>query len=157
MASTSTSTPVAGAVIPAIQTDNHFAMHDAENKTQIVYNLQKGGPARPNSNVGGPELIYTGPHGNRSFSGTQVSVMTTPIGSMITVTMDIVPDQQILTLSLVMPTVVNAKPGSPQSFQTLAVFASHRTTLLGPPPTGGDPTYTVLKLQGEASHVEIAD
>ncbi len=155
MATTTATVSNGTPLLPA--TDNHFALQDSQGKTEITYSLQKAGPLTPGINLDGPVLDYKGPEGTLTFSGSQVGTLPTPLGTMITVTLNVVPDLRTLTFSMLLPNVVHGTPGSAQSFETMGILAQHHTSLLGPPAQGGNPTYSVLKLHGQASHVLFPD
>ena len=151
-----TSTP-----IPANKTGfgNEFLLHDTDNKTEIVYRLQQGGPIHQGATESGPVLEYTGAEGSLTFEGTQILQESTALGTLLTVTLNIVPDLRTLTFSMLMPQITaagNAGVGSSQTFETIGIKAQHPKSLVGPVPPGADPTYVAMKLHGTAKSVEIA-
>ncbi len=139
---------------------NEFLLHDTDKKTQIVYKLQQGGPIRQGATESGPVLEYTGAEGSLTFQGTQVVQQQTALGTLLTVTLNIVPDLRTLAFSMLMPEVTTAGTGgvgSSQKFETVGIKAQHPTSLTGTLPPGGNPTYVTMKLHGTAKSVEIAD
>ncbi len=98
--------------------------------------------------------------GSRSFEGAQILQQTTALGTLLTVTLNVVPDLRTLTFSMLMPQVTKASgtggPGSSQSSETIAIKAEHYTSLTGALSPGGNPTYATTKLLGIARSVEVA-
>jgi hypothetical protein len=145
------------AVNPTISsqpTDNQFKLSDHENETRVTLTLEAGGPIVVGAPAKGPVLQYEGPEGTLSFSGTQIVTENTALGAMYTVTLNIVPDLRTLSFTLVLPPVTN-KTDSPQPFKTIAVKWERHTTLVGPPPTGTELSYSVIKMHGTAERVFI--
>ena len=146
------------AVNPTISsqpTDNQFKLSDHENETRVTLTLVAGGPivqGAPPAN--GPVLQYEGAEGTLSFSGSQIVTENTALGAMYTVTLNIVPDLRTLSFTLVLPPVIN-KTDSPQPFKTIAIKWERHTTLVGPPPTGAELSYSVIKMHGTAERVFI--
>ena len=145
------------AVNPTISsqtTDNQFKLSDHENETRVTLNLDAGGPIILGVPRQAPILQYEGPEGTLTFSGDQVVTQSTALGTLYTVTLNIVPDLRTLSFTLVLPPVIN-KTNSPQPFKTIAVKWERHTTLVGPPPTGAELSYSVIKMHGTAERVAI--
>ena len=139
---------------------NQFLLHDTEQKTQIVYKLQKGGPIVQGAAEDGPVLEYTGAEGSLTFEGPQLLQQQTALGTLLTVTLNVVPDLRTLTFSMLMPEITAAGAGSlgaSQKFETVGIKAQHPQSLTGALPAGANPTYVTMKLHGTAKSVEVAD
>ena len=141
----------------ATNTDNQFTLHDPSNHTQVTYLPHRGGPIIQGTTPGGASLTYKGTEGSFNFTDDQITTETTAIGSLVTVTLNVVPDLRRLTFSVLMPSVTSGPIGSSKSFETLAIKATQHLTLIGPAPTGANPTYVEIKMHGTAKSVEIAD
>jgi hypothetical protein len=140
--------------ISSQSTDNQFKLSDHENETRVTLNLDAGGPVVVGVPAKGPVLQYEGPEGTHSFSGDQIVTENTALGAMYTVTLNIVPDLRALSFTLLLPPVIN-KTNSPQPFKTLAVKWERHLTLVGPPPTGAELSYSAIKMHGTAEQVPI--
>ena len=134
--------------------DNQFKLSDHENETRVTLNLDAGGPINLGAPRQAPILQYEGPEGTLTFSGDQVVTQSAALGTLYTVTLNIVPDLRTLSFTLVLPPVIN-KTNSPQPFKTIAVKWERHTTLVGPPPTGAELSYSVIKMHGTAERVAI--
>ena len=86
-----------------------------------------------------------------SFRGDEIRRLTTEIGSLVTVTLEVVPDLRRVTLTLLVP-VINLKGvGDQASFRTKAIQTTHRDSIGGPTLIkGAIQSYRVLALQGVA-------
>src|SRR5262249_42559291 len=113
--SASSSAPAAAAAVQAA--DNQFKLSDYQNRTRVTLNLQKAGPLAPGTSAQGPVLDYQGVEGTLSFSGQQVTTETTALGTMYTVTLNIVPDLRTLKFTLLVPAVIHKTAGQPQAFE----------------------------------------
>ena len=114
-----------------------------DGATQIGYTTS--------SVAGAPQFSYSGPKGDRTFSGDEITVLASPLGDLVTVTLEDVPDLQLVTLTVLLPQI-GLEPGEEARFATLAIFTTTRTTFAGPPP-GVEQTYELILLNGLAKQV----
>jgi hypothetical protein len=112
--------------------------------TQITYSTS--------SFAGPPQFSYTGPKGDHSFSGDQIDVQDTRLGTEVTVTLESIADLLTLTLTVVLPDV-EGNLGDEHSFATVGIFTSNHTTIAGPPPVAQ--SYEIIALDGVAKIVEF--
>jgi hypothetical protein len=94
---------------------------------------------------GRPLFTYSGPHGEGSFSGEEIRVAQTELGSEITVTVAAMPDKEVLTFTLVLPDRLGDG-----AFTTFGVVTHNPTSIAGP---AGPQTYEVVALEGSAQFV----
>jgi hypothetical protein len=114
-----------------------------DDYTQISYSTS--------SITGEPRFTYTGPKGEHSFAGEQISTLETALGTEVTVTLESIPDLHTITLTLLIPDILLEAGGEAQ-FDTFGIFTTTATTIAGPPP-GPAQTYEVIALNGVAKHV----
>ena len=125
----------------ATQTANLFELSCPD--TQITYSTS--------SFAGPPQLSYSGPKGDHSFSGEEISTIDTALGTEVTVTLESVPDLHTLTLTTLIPSFRLPEDGD-ASFQTLAIYTTNHTTIAGPPEGPGQ-SYEAIALDGMARSV----
>ena len=75
--------------------------------------------------AGPPQLSYSGPEGELTFSGSEIETLPSALGTEVTVTLD-----------------------------TVAIKSTHPTTIAGPP-EGADQTYEAIALHGVAKAVDF--
>lgn len=114
-----------------------------DGATQIGYTTS--------SVAGAPQFSYSGPKDDRTFSGDEISVLASPLGDLVTVTLEDVPDLQLVTLTVLLPQI-GLESGGEARFATLAIFTTTRTTFAGPRP-GVEQTYELIVLNGLAKQV----
>jgi hypothetical protein len=103
--------------------------------------------------AGPPQLSYSGPEGDHSFSGNEIETLPSALGNEVTVTVATVPDLHTITFTLLLPSFkLPADDTSP--FQTIAVKTTHHTTIAGPPEGPGQ-SYATIALHGVAQAVEL--
>lgn len=104
---------------------------------------------------GQPQLYYRDEQFDLSFTGEEIAKLPdSPVGTVVTVTLERQPDRHTLTLTLVVPDINLEDEAS--SFSTLAILTTHRTSLAGPSLVKGAlQTYEVLLLRGSARLVEF--
>jgi hypothetical protein len=103
--------------------------------------------------AGPPQLSYSGPEGELSFSGNDIETLSSALGTEVTVTLETVPDLHTITLTLLLP-AFRLPAGGEASFDTLAIKSTHRMTIAGPP-EGAQQTYEAIELHGVAKAVEF--
>ena len=105
--------------------------------------------------TGQPQLHYQDPERNLAFTGDEIRSLDTEIGTLITVSLEEIPDLRTVTLSLLLPTI-NLGEWSEISFSTRAILTTHHITIGGPQLLKGAlQTYRVLSLRGTAKAVEF--
>jgi hypothetical protein len=130
---------------PAAQPDL-FDLSDAASQIQITY---------ATSGVDGrPHLDYTDRRLQRSYVGAAIRVLRSEIGTLVSVTLEQVPDLHTITLTLLLP-AINLQ-GTRATIGTEAILTTQRTSIGGPALVQGTlQTYRVLRLQGTARLVEF--
>ena len=118
-------------------TANDFELRGRD--TQITFSTTSFG--------GTPQFSYSGPKGKHSFSGDEIDIQRTALGTEVTVTLESIPDLQTITLTLVLPDV-EQKQGEQHHFKTVGIFTTNHTTIAGPPPVAQ--TYEIIALSGVA-------
>src|SRR5712691_8884525 len=85
------------------------------------------------SSFGGkPQLSLKKGRQTHNFSGDEINVLDTSIGSLITVTIAVVPDLGFTTFSFLLPAIELSTATSKQSFRTIGITTIHKTTIAGP-------------------------
>ena len=81
----------------------------------------------------GEPLFHYGAYGvEKNFKGEEIRVSETPLGLMVTVTINHVPDLRIDTFTLVLPPV-NLAEGDPQArVRAVGIYAVHHQNFGGP-------------------------
>jgi hypothetical protein len=126
--------------------------------SEATHFVLSSGPYRVDYTTGGwsgPTLVLTTPDGSRTFSGAQVSVQATPLGTEVEVLRDAYPTwKRLFTLILPAPVMVDA---SAVAVAALGVFTDVQTSIA----TGEVQKYEVVQLQGtgdrgrEANHLAL--
>jgi hypothetical protein len=118
-----------------------------KNDTQIVYSTS--------SITGEPQFTYRDRTRDRSFSGDGITVTSSPLGTLVTVLLEIMPDLLTLTATLVLPDI-NLGDRQMIRFSTMVILTTNPTTIGGPDLVIGPlQTYQVVKLRGVAQRVEF--
>ena len=118
------------------------------------------GPIRINyssSSIRGVPLVsYKDADLDLNFQDGEITRSQTPLGEMITVTLDNVVDAVTRTFTLVVPSI-RLPRGQEVEFTTLGVETTDRSGafVLPPGPSGVLQTYQVYQLRGTAQHVEF--
>ena len=123
---------------------NRFELRDVAGHTRIIYDT---------SGVDGrPHLDYTDQQLHRSYAGKEIGVLPSEIGTLVSVTLEEVPDEHTVTLTLLVP-AVNLQDRQ-ATIDTAAILTTQRTGIGGPALVRGAlQTYRVLTLRGTASLV----
>lgn len=136
---------MAKAVAVGVREANRFTL-TGRNDTQITYSTT--------TLTGEPQLSYHDKTRDQSFSGDDITVTASPLGTLVTVTLEVIADLSTLTATLVLPGI-NLRDRKKVRFRTLAILTTNLTTIGGPQlVTGPLQTYEVVKLRGVAQHVE---
>jgi hypothetical protein len=104
--------------------------------------------------TGEPRFSYKDGERDLNFSGTDISQKNTPLGEIVTVTLENVPDAFIRTFTLLVPRIM-LRMGDDISFDTLGIEVIDRSGAFvpSPGPTGVLQTYRSHQLQGVAEIV----
>jgi threonine/homoserine/homoserine lactone efflux protein len=97
---------------------------------------------------GRAQLLYTGPHGERTYPEEEIDARETELGREVTVTLQADEDADTVNLTLLIPPVRVGEEGA-ATLETVAVLTTMVSPLTGPP-TGQDYRYEVLSLRGRA-------
>jgi len=124
------------------ETANQFKLSCSD--TTITYSTS--------SLAGEPQFSYSGPKGDHSFSGDEIDVQHTALGTEVTVTLESIADLHVLTLTVVLPNVTG-NLGDEHSFTTVGIFTTNHTTIVGPPPV--EQSYEIIALDGVAAIVRF--
>jgi hypothetical protein len=89
-----------------------------------------------------------------NFAGRDIRAVDTLIGSLVTVTIANVPDKSVTTFSLLLPAINLAKASSKQSFRTIGITTTNKTSIAGPV-KGVQQTYKSVELRGTAQQVQF--
>jgi hypothetical protein len=121
------------------------------DRTQINYLTRSPGPIRPGEEDNG-SLEYQGIEGDRTFSGKEIQLQESPLGILLTVTLKLRGDTGGLTITVLIPQVIDVTEGNPVTFETIGIKASSRGNLGGP---GVELAYTILPLLATAKKVPM--
>jgi hypothetical protein len=116
------------------------------DETQISYSTS--------SSDGSPQLSYSGPKGDLSFSGGEIEAVDTALGTEVTVTLEDVADLHVITLTLLIPEMW-VVPESGLEFRTIAIIVTREEPLtgrLGLP--AAREQFATVALEGEGKLVE---
>ncbi|HTU44337.1 MAG TPA: hypothetical protein VMF91_04710 [Bryobacteraceae bacterium] len=124
---------------------NRYVAQSSDGKTKVEYETS--------TFVGLPALNLTeGPGPIRHFSGSQVRVLDTEIGTLVTVTTRITVDTGSTSFSILIPSISLKSVSDQEAFETEAIITTHS----GPisiPFNGVHEKYQFIPLKGEASFV----
>jgi hypothetical protein len=118
------------------------------------------GPIRINfsrsSIVGRPQLSYQDAELNLTFQGEDLDIRTTPVGDLVTVTVQSIPDALDRRISLLIP-VIRLAPGEQVEFETVLLETVDRSAAFvpAPGPAGVLQSYRVHQAQANAQHVDF--
>lgn len=121
---------------------NRYDLRGASAGVQITYTL---------SNViGKSRLVYRGKPREKTFTGSDIRIAESELGTLVTVTLDQVPDLRTVTLTILLPTI-NLGGTSAVPFKTTAVRTTIRTSIAGPRLLKGPiQSYENIALEGTA-------
>ena len=120
-----------------------FVLNDSVSNTEIVFL-----PQAPS--FAAPQLDYQGLEGKFTFRGDEINQLRTPLGLLITVTLEPNADAGQLNLNLMLPPV-NLAGEKAQEFDTIAIKTRSQGHVIDP--TGAELFYRVLMLRGVAQAV----
>jgi len=119
------------------------------DRTNIVYYTQRPGPRVLGEDFTGGELNYEGPEATHTFFGQDITLQSSPLGTLLTITLKVKDDTGGITLTLLIPRV-SVNRGNTLNFETLAIKTSSRGFIAG---EGPELTYTIVPLIAEASNI----
>ena len=102
--------------------------------------------------AGIPELTFTKGRNTLTFTGANIGVLDTSIGTLVTITIANTPDKSFTTFSALLPAIRLAKETARQAFRAVGIVTTHKTSLAGPV-TGVQQTYKTVELKGTAQRV----
>ncbi len=103
---------------------------------------------------GSPRLSFQDEDSSFSASGPEIATRPTDLGTEVTVTLEAIPDDHTVTLTLVLPDV-DLGDGTESSLDTVLVETTTRTSPGGPDRDGQRQTYRMTRLHGTARHIEL--
>jgi hypothetical protein len=127
---------------------NEFSL--AGDRTRITFLTQGPGPVHPGQSGG--RLEYAGAEGDFTFTGSQIGLERSPLGTLVTVVLKANNDTGGITVTVLLPHITGVSRSSPVSFTTVAIKASSRGFIRTP---GADLTYTVVPMLGTAKDVIV--
>ena len=105
--------------------------------------------------AGPPQLTYQVLQGvsSRTFSGNELSSKQSDIGTLVTVTLEVIPDDKRTLFTLLIPTI-NVTETNEVPFETLAIYTTVRDSIIGPKGVrGAVESYQCVQLEGTAQFV----
>jgi hypothetical protein len=102
---------------------------------------------------GKPHFSYQDSYGAKAFSGDEIKLTQSPIGTLATVVIRVTPDAGTTSFSVLIP-IVNLSSKAPSApIRTDGITTVHRSSIAPPLDLGQIQTYHVAKLSGVASQV----
>lgn len=98
---------------------------------------------------GNPYLTYKDADNDRTFSGSEIRILQSELGALVTVLLRYIPDVASDTLTLIVPQLRVADLSEP--VETLAIKCHHSTPMIEPPP-GVAQSYQVIPLHGSVQN-----
>lgn len=123
---------------------NHYDLHGKKKGFTVTYST---------TSIAGVPLFTVVRDGvTHSFRGDEINTLESPLGRLVTVTLSVVPDLEIVTFTLAVPAFNLA--GSDGTIGTFAVMTTNRTSIGGPALVKGQiQTYKRFALSGRAQYV----
>ena len=104
--------------------------------------------------AGVPQFSYRDATREVTKSGDAIRRELTEVGTLVTIDLEIIPDLQTVSFSLVLPAINLGPNNQPVTLHTISVRTTNHTTLAGPGPIIGQvQTYESLELHGTAQYV----
>jgi len=126
---------------------NNYSLNGIEQKHKDIY-IDYTTTSFP----GLPIFKYKDSKDTHSFIGDEIRTQKTEIGTIVTVTLESVPDYQDIKLTLLVP-VININ-GPATDFKTIAIRTTSKTTIIGENLVkGAVQSYEVIELQGTANKI----
>src|SRR5436190_1917755 len=105
--------------------------------------------------AGPPQLTYQVLQGvqSRTFNGDEISSKESDIGTLVTVTLEVIPDDKRTLFTLLIPTI-NVTGTNEVTFETLAIYTTVSDSITGPNGVSGAlQCYQAVQLEGTAQFV----
>ena len=105
--------------------------------------------------TGQPQLTYQVLQGvaSRTFTGNELSSKESDIGTLVTVTLEVIPDDKRTLFTLLIP-AINLTGTNEVTFETLAIYTTVRDSIIGPNGVSGAvESYECIQLEGSAQFV----
>jgi len=125
-------------------TPNQHKLHNQDVKVTYVSNGFQGQPT----------LSFDDGQISKTFRGSEVRVLQTEIGSLVTVTLVETVDTGSTSYSVLIPIINLPNTHASQNFHTAGVRTVHKT-FLSPPPRTLIESYHVDKLEGSAHSIIV--
>jgi hypothetical protein len=121
---------------------NQYVLQSSDGKTKVEYDSS--------TMLGQPSLNLTqGPGPIRHFAGSQIRIVNTEIGTLVSVTTHMTVDAGSTSFSILIPAISLANASDHKSFATEAIITSH-TGPNSAPVNGVHETYQFIPMKGEA-------
>lgn len=105
---------------------------------------------------GAPQLTYSSRGVSLSFQGEDIRITDSPVGTLISVNLETVPDLRTVSLTLILPQVNLRGSAVEAPVHTVAILTTHRTSIGGPQLISGQvETYRTLRPRGMARLVDF--
>jgi len=104
---------------------------------------------------GQPHVSYVSPFVSHNFSGSQITTSPSPLGTLVTVTIQMTVDSGSTSFTLLVPRVNLGGPADHVPIDTQGITTHHRFSVFQGAMHGQLDTYAVQELTGTASHVEF--
>jgi hypothetical protein len=104
---------------------------------------------------GQPHLHYASPFLTRNFTGNEIHSAPSPLGTLVTVTIQMTVDSGSTSFTLLVPRVNLNGPADSVHIVTEGITTHHRFSVFQGAMHGQLDTYSVTALSGNASHVEF--
>jgi hypothetical protein len=121
-----------------------------------IYDLQGDGihVTYSTSSFGGKQnLSYQDANGSQNFTGDQINVVETNIGTLVTVLIRRTVDSGSTSFSVLLPTVNLTGPGQPTPISTVGITTIHRFSIIPAFNRGQTELYQITPLDGTAEQV----
>lgn len=103
--------------------------------------------------AGPPQFSFKNADHDVQASGDEIRRAETEVGSLVTVTLEIIPDFRRVTATLILPSI---NLDGPTAFETYVLLTTHADSLIGPSGVKGPlDTYRAFAVKGEAQIVEF--
>ena len=107
------------------------------------------------SSFGGkPQLSFKKGRQALNFSGDEIEVLDTTIGSLVTVIIAKTVDRGFTSFSFLLPRIDLPTGSAKQAFSTVGITTVHKTSIAGPV-KGAQQTYKSVALRGTARQVQF--
>ena len=102
--------------------------------------------------TGKPQLSLKKGRQTLNFTGDEIGVLDTTIGTLITATIAKIVDRGFTSFSFLVPTIELSTTSAKRPFSTIGITTVHKTTIAGPV-KGPQQVYKSVQLRGSARQV----